>query len=371
MKKRQWSILAAVVVLGLAFLTYNQLKTPPEKEALSRSVSARGVEVTEIQNGPVPLTIRVDGSLKATQKIELYAEVNGILQPGPKPFEAGVSYQKGQTLLSLNNTEARAAYEAQRNTYINTLARLLPDVKIDYPESYEQWYNYLNEITKSKKVPQPAIPQNDKLRLFLTGQGLYRDYQNLASSRERLSKYQIQAPFNGTLTEALVETGTLVRPGQPLGEFMAQDVFELEATVGSSQLAFIKIGDSVQLQNPEGTQSWQGTVSRINSKVNSSSLRVSVFIQVSGEYLQDGQFLTGTIQTQTIPKAAKVARNLVVQRNKLFVVADTVLRSVKLEIIHKSPETVVVTNLPNGTRVPKKPVPGAYSGMPVKIIKGQ
>jgi multidrug efflux pump subunit AcrA (membrane-fusion protein) len=370
MKKRQWSIIAAAGVLVLAYLVYSFIKEPPPKEQANRKASARGVEVLEVTNGPVTLYTRVNGSLKARQKIALFAEVSGLLQAGPKPFESGIRYQKGETLLSLNRSEAKAAYEASRSTYINTVARLLPDVKLDYPQAFTQWKDYLDQITSQNSVPAPAQPQNDTLRLFLTAQGLYRDYQNLASARERLQKFTITAPFTGVLTEAQVETGTLVRPGQPLGEFSAVGAYELEATVPRSALAYITVGDSVLLQNPDGPESYTGQVARINAKVNSSSLRVSVFINLQGENLQDGQFLTGRIKTETLPKAFALPRKLVVEQNKIYSLSkDTLLQKTDLEVLHKSTQEVVVGNLPNGLQIPKKPVPGAYTGMPVKIIE--
>jgi len=370
MKKRQWAIVAAIGVLVLSFVVKNSIQTPPDEESIGRSAAARGVEVFKAQLSAVPVYIRVNGKLSATQKIQLYAEVNGILKPGPKPFEAGINYQQGETLLRLENAEAQAAYEAAKNTYINTLTRVLPDLKLDFPQAFEAWYAYLSKVTSSATVPKPESPEDAKLRLFLTGQGVYRDYQNLASANVRLSKYQITAPYTGTLTEALVERGSLVRPGQPLGEFIAAGTYELEATLSEADVNLIAIGDTVYLTTNGGKQEFTGTVFRKNAKVNASSLRVSIFIKVSGPNLRDGMFLSGRIRGSEIANATSIPRNLVLEQNLLYTVKDSSLSPLRLQIAHKTAEELVVTNLPPGTLVPKQPVPGAYAGMPVKIIKG-
>jgi multidrug efflux pump subunit AcrA (membrane-fusion protein) len=370
MKKRQWAIVAAIVVLGLALLVKNLIQTPPDEESISRNAAARGVAVFEVKNGTVPTYIRVNGKLSASQKIDLYAEVTGLLQPGTKPFETGISYQKGQTLIRLENAEAQSAYETAKSNYINTITRVLPDLKIDFPESFDNWFDYLSSITSSGSVKQPATPSDDKLRLFLTGQGVYRDYQNLVLAKVRLEKYVISAPFTGTLTEAFVETGSLVRPGQPLGEFIAEGNYELEVTVSEKDLSLINLGDTVYLKNNDNQQEYKGTVFRKNAKVNANSLRVSIIIKLSNSNLRDGMFLSGRIRGSDITNAIALPRNLVLEQNLVYTIKDSVLAPLRVQIAHKTAEQVVAKNLPQGTLIPKEPVPGAYSGMPIKIIKG-
>ena len=66
-------------------------------------------------------------------------------------------------------------------------------------------------------------------------------YYSIKNIEKRLSKYNITAPFNGVLTEALVTKGTLIRPGQKLGEFIDTSVFEIELAIEKRLLSIRKI----------------------------------------------------------------------------------------------------------------------------------
>ena len=58
-----------------------------------------------------------------------------------------------------------------------------------------------------------------KENYFISGRGIVSSFYNVKNLEQRLSKYNISAPFNGILVEALVTEGTLIRNGQKLGEF--------------------------------------------------------------------------------------------------------------------------------------------------------
>lgn len=360
--------MAGLAILGLAILLMNVLKNSGQEKLEKKPRLAQAVEVLTVSNTTVPLFIEVDGPLRAKNKIQLFAEVNGILQVGQKAFEEGVRYQQGEVILALESSEAKSAYLAAKNQYITTLTQALPDIKLDYPEEFKPWQDYLSQITSSRSIDAPPVPENTKLRLFLTSRGVYSNYENLNSSRIRLSKYQITAPFNGVLTEALVQEGSLVRAGQALGEFIEPNQFEMIATVRSQEIAKIEVGQKVQLRSPDTQGQWTGTVYRTNAKVDPNSLRVQVFIAVSGQELRDGMYLSGKVRSKAIDNAYRIPRKLIFDQNSLYVVQDSVLQEQAVEVIHSSPQWLVVKGLEDGTQIPANTVPGAYPGMPVKTV---
>ena len=76
-----------------------------------------------------------------------------------------------------------------------------------------------------------------------------------------LAKYNITAPFDGVLVEALVTPGSLIRPGQKLGEFIQPTVFEIEAPVSASMIGFLKIGQKVTVTSTNNdSKKWIGEI---------------------------------------------------------------------------------------------------------------
>ena len=64
-----------------------------------------------------------------------------------------------------------------------------------------------------------------------------------------LNKFVVRAPFTGILTEATINPGTLVRPGQRLGEFIDPSVYEIQIALQKSMIPFIQENDKVNLKS--------------------------------------------------------------------------------------------------------------------------
>lgn len=368
MKKRQWAILGGLLILILAFVLKNQLAQSSEVAAPKAINRIKALRVDEVENRSIPIQIKVDGPVRAQQKIEIFAEVNGLLSLDATKFKAGRSYKKGEILLDLDDTEARSSFQALKSQYISILSQTLPDIKLDFPQHFDQWYQHLQQISAGN-WEAPEKVSDEKLRLFLSGRGVYSAYENAESARIRFSKYQIRAPFDGSLTEAMVEPGQLVRVGQKLGEFIGEGKFEMISSVSSSEIAMVNIGDSVDLEASGNGAKYQGVVYRKNAKIDPSTQRVAIYILIENAALSDGEYLRGNLSGPSLENAIAIPRNLLHKKESIYIIQDTVLAEAQVEILHKSPEQVVVRGLKNGSLIPRKPIAGAYVGMPVKIIK--
>jgi multidrug efflux pump subunit AcrA (membrane-fusion protein) len=177
----------------------------------------------------------------------------------------------------------------------------------------------------------------------------------------------IKAPFDGILTEAFVTSGTLIRQGQKLGELIDPVVYELGISVNSEMVQFLKIGSEVDLTNLEYTRKWKGKVIRINGKIDITSQTVKVFVLVKGKELREGMYLEASVIASHEKNAVEISRKLIVNDNQIFVVQDTTIQLQQINPIYFHENTVVVRGLEDGTKILSKPVPGAYSGMTVKI----
>ena len=71
--------------------------------------------------------------------MELYAEVSGVFRTSGKLFRTGQEYRAGETLISIDNTEFYSQVRSSRATLNNEITAIMPDLRLDYPESYQQW----------------------------------------------------------------------------------------------------------------------------------------------------------------------------------------------------------------------------------------
>lgn len=371
MRKAIISILIGIAIIGVSYFISNLIVDSKTDRRPQAKKVIKTVFIDTVKNGTVPIVVSANGNLVAKRRVELFAEVQGVFRPGSKLFKAGQEYRVGQTLIRIDAAEYYASVQSAKSNLFNLITSIMPDLQLDYPEHFPKWQQYLNSFDLEKTTPKLPEIDSEKEKFFISGRGILTSYYNVKNLEQRLSKYTIAAPFNGTLTETLVTEGTLVRAGQKLGEYINTGRYELEVAVGKTYGDLLEVGKQVTLNNLDNTKSYAGKVVRINGRVDQTSQTVTAFIEVSGPDLKEGQYLEANLQASEAFDAIKVDRSLLVDNKSLFVVRDSVLDVIDVSPVYFGEKSVVIKDVPDGTTIISKPVPGAYSGMLVKVYQEQ
>ena len=283
-------------------------------------------------------------------------------------FKPGVNYRKGQLLIKINSDEFYSTLQSQKSQLYNQIVAIMPDLRLDYPESFPQWDAYVRDFDLNESVKPLPEPVNEREKLFVTGRNLYTTYFNVQSQQRRLEKYNIHAPYSGVLTTALVQPGTLVRSGQELGEFIDQGVYEMEAAVNVDYMDILQVGRKVALRNIQHTKEYTGRVARVNGRVDQTTQTITVFIDVTGAGLKEGLYLEAELEADEVSDTYELPRKLLLEGDQVYIVEDTTLALVNVEPLHYREESVVVRGLDEGTSILAQNIPGAYPGMAVKVV---
>lgn len=326
------------------------------------------VFVDTVVNGVIPIVVPANGNLVAKNRVELFSEVQGVFRSGAKLFKTGQQYGKGQTLIRIDADEYYASVQSAKSNLYNLITSIMPDLRLDYPDSFSKWQTYLTSFDLDRSTPSLPEITSEKEKYFISGRGILTNYYNVKNLEQRLSKYTIAAPFNGILAEALVTEGTLIRAGQKLGEFINTDSYELEVAISKTYGDFLKVGEQVELENLDKTKTFMGKVARINGRVDQASQTITAFIEVQDNSLKEGQYLEANLDAKNEQDAIEVDRSLLLEGDKIFVVRDSVLDIIDVTPVYFSDKTVVLKNIPNGQTIVSKPLVGAYAGMLVKVF---
>ena len=269
----------------------------------------------------------------------------------------------------MDGSEFAANVRSARSELYNSITAIMPDLRLDYPELYPKWEKYLNTYSVNRNLaPLPETESNQE-KYFIAGRGIVSAYYNIKNLEARLNKFSIIAPYNGVLTEALVTEGSLIRPGQKLGEFIDPSEFELEVAIRKSYSDLLKIGEKVALSNLENTQTFQGTVSRVNSRIDQASQTIQVFINIKDPEVKEGMYLEARLEARSVENAIEIPRELLEDQSKVFVVQEGLLALVDVTPVYYASEIVVIQGLKDGMKLISSPVPGAYPGMEVTIAE--
>jgi multidrug efflux pump subunit AcrA (membrane-fusion protein) len=364
MRKIILFVLGVLVVLGSGYLTYNLFNTPKEVKKVN-NLNYKPISVDTVKNKTIPIIITTNGIAVATNKFDLFSEVEGVFRYSAKTFRAGQKFKKGEILLRIDAEEFKANVISARSEFFNILVSVIPDIKLDFPDEFAEWQSYLNNFDVEKTVKQ--LPSSSKqLKYFITGRGIFSSYYNIKNLETRLGKFTIRAPFDGVLSEAVINPGTLVRPGQRLGEFIEPSSYEVEISLQKSVIPFIKENDTVTLNALDNTITTSGIITRINNQIDQQTQTVQIFVRVNDNSVQEGQYLSAKIEAQTIQDAVEINRSLLKNNNQIFVVKDSVLAYKTVNPVYYYEQKAIVKGLEDGDVIMTSNLSSAYPEMLVK-----
>lgn len=365
LRKILLSLLGIAFIIGSVmyakYLIANKNKPKPQFDKVVKNVFTQ-----KVNNGDVPIIIPANGNLVAKRRLELYAEVQGLFKMGNKEFKPGTVYRQGEILISIDADEYYASVQAAKSNLYNDIAAIMPDLRLDFPEVYQKWLTYLSGFDLQKSTPKLPEMTSEKENFFITGRGIISAYYNVKNMEQRLAKYRIVAPYNGILTEALVTEGTLIRSGQKLGEFIDPSVYEMQVAITKTFSSLLEVGKKVQLNTLDKSKTYEGVVSRVNGSIDAATQTITAFIEVKHPELKEGMYLEANLDAKTEPNAIEIRRALLLESNEIFVVRDSVLDLIPVKPVYFSEKTVVLKEVPDGTIILSRQVPGAYAGMLVK-----
>ncbi len=365
---RKWILFfLGIIILFVSFKLSQTIANSNEIRSPEGKSLVKEVYTLEVKKRSYQVEIPSSGVLEAYRRVSLTSRVQGVMQTIKPLFKTGQKYKAGQTLVQIDASDYRANVKAQRASLYNLITSVLPDLQLDFEGAYEQWSQFLKNFDIEK--PTPSLPKmEEKVRLFVSGRGLISSYYALQNLEKNLQYYSLKAPFDGVLVSANMTEGSLVRPGQQMGEFIDTDQYELKVSLPKTFIQKIEEGAKVSLKSIDTNQTYEGTVARINAKVNTQTQSVEVFIRVSDPDLKEGMFLEANISANTFEQVFAVDRGLLNGDQELFIVENNTLQLRKVEAIHFTETLAIVKGLENGAVIIAQPLIGAYSGMEVISI---
>ena len=361
----------AIIVLGIMLKNFLAgMKEAPPKRVLvetKKYVKTQKVKYTDLQT-----KISASGRLISEQQVEIISEVAGKILEGDVPFKKGQSFRKGDILIKINSEEAVLALQSQKSRFMNTLANILPDLKVDYSDSYGHWESFFEKIANDKKLPELPKVKTKQEKIFLASRNILSDYYSIQTQEVRLAKYNIKAPFDGGFLSVALEVGSVANMGGRLAQIINTNKLELEVPVEIANADFVKIGNKVKISNEKGTKTWTGKVVRKSNFVDEKTQSISVFINVKSQTKNElfkGMYLKAFFANIKVNNSMEIPRNAVFNRNEIFVVQNGALVRKEIKIEKVNEKTLLFSGLPVGLELVVEPLLNMDEGTKVEIIK--
>jgi membrane fusion protein, multidrug efflux system len=371
MKARQVII---VMVIGLLIITIglfassggNKSTVSEQKEGEEKLLK---VKAREFLNTTKPLTVRGFGQVNSNAMINVSSEVQGVISSGI-PLKKGTSFSKGQTLVVIRNEDVKLLLQARKSNFLNLITSILPDIKLDFPGSFTKWQQFYTSFDIEKPIPILPSVNDFKEKNFISSRNIFTEYYSIKGEEERLKKYVITAPFNGSIINAMTDDGAVVNPGSPIISILRDGNLEIEIPISKLEVNQVKKGASVSLYDDNAITA-QGKVVRIGNYINPQTQSIPVFIEIieSSAPLYNGVYLNAAIAAEGFESVMELPRKALINKNRVFTVVNNELKERVVDIVFYQKNTVLVKGLEDKSMVVVEPVINGKEGAKVELIK--
>ena len=371
MRKSLVSIGFGLLLLIVGIYVSNLIIDLNKTEPTYNNNSLTSVYVEVVKNGSNKIEIEGNGKLKSSNRISIVSEVQGTKKKNRnKSFKEGVSFKKDETLIEINSAEFNSTVKQSRSELKNLIASVLPDIKIDYTENFNEWKSYFDNLSVENPISKLPNSSSEKENLFLVGRGIESAYYKAKNLEERLSKYKIKAPFDGILVKGNISEGAYIVPNQMLGEFIDPNNFEVGVSIPVNHIEKIKLNQSVSIISDDNKNTITGKIKRINRKVDEMTQTIKIFIEFNNKNLFEGKFVEVKIPLGIIPNSQIISRSLLINDNYVFIAnEDNKISKINVTPLFYNKENVIVSGLNDGARLITSNVSDIYEGMKIKVVQ--
>lgn len=348
MKKKIFSIIGgiAIIVASIALSGY-LINSKPAPRKDKQKHNTMNVKAGQVKYSDIETAMNYRGRISAFNTVDLTAEVSGRILQGDILFKEGEAFKKNDVIVKIYKEDAVATHKAGISSFLQTLAQILPDIKVDFPDKFEKWNSFFVAIDPEKPLPElPKIESNQE-KVFLSANNVLTQYYNLQNQEIDLAKHTIVAPFDGTLKSVNKQIGSAATTGSSLATLIRSDKLEVAVPVFTNDLKWIQKGTAATLTNKYGEKTIIN-ISRISGYVDEETQSVNVYLTIypsSTMKLLEGEYVDITFKGQTV-NGFEIPREAIIDNSYVYTLEDGKLLKTRIDIIRSLSDSYIISGIP-------------------------
>ncbi|MBN2398383.1 MAG: efflux RND transporter periplasmic adaptor subunit [Deltaproteobacteria bacterium] len=346
-RKRLLHIVISLVLVVMGVLVMGALTASKSRiEKVETATPAPMVRVMKISRGPQTITIRGEGTVRPQREISLVPQVSGkVIRISPALADGG-AFTKDQELLAIDPVDYDLAVtlaQAQVGDAESNLTLIREEALV----AREEWRSHFSDISRAGEEPPPLVAKKPQLEAARARLNASRaELKKALLNRERTI---LKAPFDGRVSNKIVDAGQYVTPGQTVATLFSTEAVEIALPLEDKDLFWFDVpgftpggapgSEAVVRAEIAGHPlTFAGTVLRAEGTVDERTRMMTVIIGVDKPYatrppLAVGLFVTVDIAGRRLPDAVVIPRAALRQGHIVWVVDDK-------DILHFRPVTV-------------------------------
>ena len=373
MKKRQVSIIVitlSIIVMGyLTMLFLISQKSLPERR--NPVVPDRYVKAEKVVYQTIKSPVLSTGRMSSSQTLDVVSEASGKIEQGDVALKTGEAFKKGDILFKIYDDEVQLVLKAKKSKFMNTIALLLPDIKLDFPDYYNHFVEFFNKISIDKDLPSLPVLKNQKLKIYLAARNLLSDYFIIKGDELRLKRHTVRAPFDGAFLLVNQEVGSYANMNARLAKIINTEKLELVVSVKEPISKWVSKGDKVHINAKNSDKLINGVVVRKSDFINENTQSRSIYIRMKNDRdrIVWGQYLNVKFEGKSISNVMEIPRSAIFNHNQVFIVSENRLFKRDINIIKENSVSVIFDGLKQDVYVVTEPLIDVRENTEVKILK--
>jgi len=369
------TIITIAILIVTAFGAVQLVWTRPVPPQITPAQISTTIRAIEVKKQSLQMEVRSQGTVLPQIQSELIPEVSGRVKWISASLAAGGFFNKGDTLVTLDDTDHRAQVHLSR-------ARL---------ERSAAEFEHANfELKRMQTLVRDRLTSQSSLETSLRSQRIARAAKteariSLEQAQRDLARTQLKAPYTGFVRTKRIDVGQYVQKGMTVASIYDNQSVEVRLPVMDSQLAYLDLpmghrGELSPKKAPEvilstsyaGQQyQWKGTVARTESEIDSKSRMTTVVARVKNQPdsdqppLQIGLFVSAIIKGRDINNVFSLPRAAIRNQNQVLVVDENnQLRFRKVDVLRFERDNIIISSgLNEGDKVNISPIQSVTDGM--------
>jgi RND family efflux transporter MFP subunit len=276
----------------------------------------RMVRIKKVSSSDLPIHVEVVGRLIPNREVVVSSQVSGILMA--YHADVGSEVGAGECLAKIDPTDYRLALDEANANLLSARARLAAAAN-----SFER----VRKLLPGNVITPETFDQSEAE--YKAAKALVSQLETAVSiAQRRLDKTVIDAPFEGYVTQRLVERGQNISMGEPVMAMADMKTMRVRIHLNERDYVHLDKDDPVTVKiEAFSDRSFAGRVDKIGIKADprTNTFEVEILVENPGILLKAGLTAHVFVRIDVIRDAIMIAQNCVIFRGdgkEVFVIEE-------------------------------------------------
>ena len=166
--------LPSVVIGFFGMSILSSSNTSSQKRDVEPPIRAVNTEIIEFRD--LDLEITGNGIVESRSILDVVSEVSGMIEYAKNNIKNGTYVEKGEVVVKVDSREIENNLFSLRSDFINAIALLLPDLKVESEQLYSKWSDYFSSIDIHRNIPPLPEISNVQEKIKLSSRQIFSKY---------------------------------------------------------------------------------------------------------------------------------------------------------------------------------------------------